>query len=93
MTNKFHTRANLSQALYSIIQQHYTSMAAQEQIIPNTLPGFVSEATHLMCYELAGIINDNLYDINRWENIKTYCDEVLTVINEATKQSTKTKEE
>jgi len=83
MTSKFHTKANLTQALNSIIQQHYSSMAQEEQRIPAAMPGFVSEALHQICYAVAGITNDDLYEPKNWEDIKYYCNEILAVVHEA----------
>jgi hypothetical protein len=84
MDNKFHTRANLSQALVSIINQHYTSVNATKEH-SQQMPAFMAQAIQLICYELAGVVNDNLYDYTRWVNISNHSNEITNILKEALK--------
>lgn len=76
----FHTQANLSRALNTIIQQHYIGVTAQADVQAPELPSFIQEGIHMICHSLAGAINGQPYNPYNWKDISKYADAVADVI-------------
>jgi hypothetical protein len=82
VVSTFHTQANLSQALFTILRQHYGEIAKDSPLGPD-LPSFIAEALHMICHNVANIGNGNPYDLKSWENINLYSKEVTNIITSA----------
>ncbi len=82
----FHTQANLTQTLESIITQHYLSVHANEEGKAPPLPHFMAEAIHMICHKLARIANGNPYYADSWHDIGGYSELVVNILEESKKQ-------
>lgn len=74
----FHTQANLSQALIAIIKKHYESLNSGKQ-----MPPFILEALSLMMHNVASVVDNNLYSLEKWNNISDLPQEVIAIIKQA----------
>lgn len=67
----YHTGANLTQALYGIVMQHYSNVHAKDE---NTkpLPPFIAESIHMICSKLSRAVNGDPFFIDSWRDISGY---------------------
>jgi hypothetical protein len=82
----FHTQANLTQTLITIITQHHNSVHADEddKVVP--LPHFMMESIHMICHKLARIANGNPYYADSWHDIGGYSQLVVQILESQTVQ-------
>jgi hypothetical protein len=92
----FHTQANLTQTLITIITQHHNSVHADEDGKVTPLPHFMLESIHMICHKLARIANGNPYYADSWHDIGGYSQLVVQIlesqlaqVNEAQEQEQK----
>ena len=76
----FHTQANLSQTLNSIVQQHYYSTHANPDGTVEPLPQFMLEAIHMICHKLARIANGDPSYVDSWQDIAGYSQLVVDIL-------------
>lgn len=76
----FHTQANLTQTLETIIVQHYNSIHADAEGKVTPLPHFMAEAIHMICHKLARIANGNPYYDDSWHDIGGYSELVVEIL-------------
>jgi hypothetical protein len=76
----FHTQANLTQTLMSIITQHYTSTHRDGGDVAPPLPHFMMESIHMICHKLARIANGNPYYADSWHDIGGYSQLVVEIL-------------
>lgn len=81
----FHTHANLTQALNSIINRHYVSLQSSKGDSINPLPEFVSEAIHNICKSLAGTVNGQTFNPETWKEISRYSSLTAGILEQAIK--------
>ncbi|AGM46933.1 hypothetical protein BZG00_15675 [Salinivibrio kushneri] len=74
----FHTQANLSQALTAVVKRHYESLNSGKQ-----MPPFILEALSLMMHNVASVVDNNLYDLEKWNRISDLPKEVINIIEQA----------
>jgi hypothetical protein len=82
----FHTQANLSQTLSSIISQHYKAIHVNESGEVEPMPQFMAEAIHMICHKLARISNGNPYYVDSWQDIAGYSQLVVDILEENKKK-------
>jgi hypothetical protein len=80
----FHTQANLSQTLKSIITQHYYSVHGK------ALPSFMAESLAMICHKIARIVNGNPMYKDSWVDVCGYSQLVIDILNKA-EENNKTK--
>lgn len=83
----FHTQANLSQTLKSIINQHYVSV--HKEVMPN----FMAEALSMICHKIARIANGNPTYVDSWQDIAGYSQLVVDILNKSTIENSETEQE
>jgi hypothetical protein len=76
----FHTLANLSQTLNSIIAQHYNNVQQQEF---TPMPHFMAEALQMICHKISRIVNGNIYYDDSWKDIAGYAQLVVDILEKA----------
>jgi hypothetical protein len=88
----FHTHANLSQTLSTLIKQHYaqTHVDKEGKVIP--LPEFMLEAINMICHKLARIANGNPFYDDSWVDIGGYSQLVVDILQQATNAMPKQEE-
>jgi hypothetical protein len=79
----FHTHANLTQTLDTIITQHFNDIRATSAAATPKLPQFMAEAVHMICYNLAGAINGNPFEAESWQSIAEYSLATVEIIKQA----------
>ena len=77
----FHTQANLSQTLKSIITQHYISIHNE------AMPNFMAEALAMISHKIARIANGNPLYKDSWVDIIGYTQLVVDILEKAEKQA------
>ena len=80
---EFHTQANLSQTLKTIITHHYNSVHTDAQGKVETMPHFMQESLHMICHKLARIANGNVYYVDSWQDIAGYAQLVVDILEKA----------
>lgn len=79
----FHTQANLSQALSSILVAHHASIqTATEGSKGNQIPSFAAEALHQICFNLAGVADNSAVNVAYWKNIANLAGEVTQILEQ-----------
>jgi hypothetical protein len=79
----FHTQANLTQTLITIITQHYNSIqanAVDADVRVAPMPHFMMESIHMICHKLARIANGNPYYADSWHDIGGYSQLVVQIL-------------
>lgn len=76
----FHTQANLSQTLKSIINQHYASVHG------GAMPHFMAEALAMICHKIARIANGNPMYTDSWVDISGYSQLVVDILEKSKEQ-------
>jgi hypothetical protein len=79
----YHTMANLSQTLYSILVQHYSTIHAAEDGTVQQLPNFMTESLQMICRKMARIANGNIYHVDSWDDIAGYATLVSNILKDA----------
>jgi len=77
----FHTQANLSQTLKSIITQHYISV--HKEVMPN----FMAESLAMICHKIARIANGDPTYVDSWQDIAGYSQLVVDILNQSTTEN------
>lgn len=77
----FHTQANLSQTLKSIINQHYTTVHNE------AMPNFMAESMAMICHKIARIANGNPLYTDSWVDISGYAQLVVDILEKAKLQN------
>lgn len=67
----YHTGANLTQALYGIVMQHYSNVHAEDKKA-KPLPPFIAESIHMICGKLSRAVNGDPFFIDSWRDISGY---------------------
>lgn len=83
----FHTQANLTQTLNTIIQQHYRAIHTDDKGNPEQMPQFMAEAIHMICHKLGRIANGNPYYDDSWKDIAGYSQLVVDILKQAQAQA------
>lgn len=86
----FHTQANLTQTLNSIVNTHFNSVHAGDGA---QLPHFMAESIHMICHKLARIANGNPYYADSWQDIAGYAQLVVDILEKAGAAQQKQQEE
>ena len=82
----YHTGANLTQALYGIVMQHYSNVHAKDENV-KPLPPFIAESIHMICGKLSRAVNGDPFFIDSWRDISGYATlvaDTLTNVDGAT---------
>lgn len=82
----FHTFANLSQTLYSILITHYTEVETKRNGKAAPLPPFIQESLRMICHKLARIGNGNPYYKDNWVDIAGYAELVVQILDKSAAQ-------
>lgn len=80
----FHTQANLSQTLKSIVNQHYASVHGE------AMPNFMAEALAMICHKVARIANGNPLYADSWVDIAGYAQLVVDILDKSKQPTTTT---
>lgn len=83
----FHTQANLSQTLKSIITQHYVSVHGE------SMPNFMAESLAMICHKIARIANGNPTYADSWVDIAGYAQLVVDILEKAQTTANDTEKE
>jgi hypothetical protein len=83
----FHTQANLSQTLKSIINQHYVSVHGE------IMPNFMAESLAMICHKIARITNGNPTYVDSWQDIAGYSQLVVDILNQSSVENSLTEQE
>lgn len=85
----FHTLANLTQTLQTIIMQHYMSVHGTKENPAPQMPHFMAESIHMICHKLSRIANGNPMHADSWHDIGGYAELVVDIIKKAEEQQQK----
>jgi hypothetical protein len=85
--NSFHTQSNLSATLYAICIEHHSSVPKPAEA-SNKLPEFVSESVHIICQNIAKLMNEDFSNTEYWENIEQHSKLAKEIIENNTKPKT-----